>query len=102
MPAWRNRLLEAVDRDGRSDRSISLEAGLGPNFLNQLRNEAKEPGIEKIAALAKELGISVYYLFTGLEASEEDDQFLRLYLTSPHAERLALRALLESRHGAGR
>jgi len=59
--AWRVRLLAAIKTDGRSDRAISLAAGLGPNFIGQMRGTAtsapKNPSIENVAALALALKI---------------------------------------------
>jgi hypothetical protein len=59
MDDWVNRLLLAAEKDGRSDRAISLAAGLGPNFLNELRNLNKAPTVPKVVALANELNVSL-------------------------------------------
>lgn len=57
---WRERLLAAIDADGRSDRAISLAAGLGPNFVSQMRGTKaaapKKPNIEYVRKLAAALG----------------------------------------------
>lgn len=57
---WRERLLKAIDEDGRSDRAISLAAGLGPNFISQMRGTKtaapKKPNIEYVRKLAAALG----------------------------------------------
>lgn len=57
---WRERLLAAIDADGRSDRAISLAAGLGPNFVSQMRgtksSAPKKPNIEYVRKLALVLG----------------------------------------------
>lgn len=53
---WRDRLLAAIDEDERSDRAISLAAGLGPNFISQMRGTKaaapKKPNIEYVRKLA--------------------------------------------------
>lgn len=65
---WRKRLLTAVDRDQRSDRRISIAAGLGENFVNQLRRHKKVPTIESFLALVDVLGTaSAIYVLTGVE-----------------------------------
>jgi len=102
MRNWKDRLLHAVELDGRSDRAISLAAGLGPNFLNQLRNSDKEPGIEHVHMLARELRLSMYTLFTGLEATPEDEEFLALWQAATPIERTALKALLLDRYDGRR
>lgn len=57
---WRERLLAAIDGDERSDRAISLAAGLGPNYVSQLRGTQaaapKKPNIEYVRKLAATLG----------------------------------------------
>lgn len=56
---WRERLLAAIDEDGRSDRAISLAAGLGPNFISQMRGTKaaapKRPSIEHVRKIAAAL-----------------------------------------------
>jgi hypothetical protein len=57
---WKDRLLKAVDDDGRSDRAISLAAGFGPNFVSQMRGTKaaapKKPNVEYVRRLASVLG----------------------------------------------
>lgn len=57
---WRERLLAAIDADDRSDRAISLAAGLGPNFVSQMRgtksSAPKKPNIDYVRKLALVLG----------------------------------------------
>lgn len=57
---WKERLFAAIDGDQRSDRAISLAAGLGPNFISQMRGTKsaapKKPNIEYVRKLAKALG----------------------------------------------
>lgn len=100
MPGWRDRLLEAIAKDGRSDRAISLAANLGPNFVNQLRHDLKDPKIKSVIQLADELKISLAQLFTGLEVTPRDEEFWAMYRSMPEAERAALLALLSARNAA--
>ncbi len=73
---WRQRLLAAVDNDGRSGREISVAAGLGVNYIAELRNAGKDPRVKKIIKLADELGVSLSYVFLGVEATPEDEALL--------------------------
>lgn len=98
VTGWRNRLIDAINADGRSDRAISLAAGLGPNFVNELRNQTKEPGVEKIMKLADELNVSLTYLFMGSDVTAEDEAFLRLYRQYSDEERAGLLAILKKRN----
>jgi len=100
MEGWRERLIAAVDADPRSDRAISLAAGLGPNFVNELRRQDKEPGVKKVLKLARELNVSLTHLFLGRAATPEDDEFFELLGAASEAERESLLALLRARRGA--
>ncbi len=97
MPGWRERLIAAADADPRSDRAISLAAKLGPNFVNELRNTGKEPGIKKVLKLADELGVSINHLFFGGELTQEDEEFLDLLRGASALEREGFLAVLRAR-----
>lgn len=75
---WKERLLKAIDEDGRSDRAISLAAGLGPNFIGQMRGtkaaSPKKPNIEYVRKLAAELGKEL----SSIIGQTEDDADRRL------------------------
>lgn len=87
MDDWRSRLLRAVEADGRSDRAVSLAAKLGVNFVNELRNRDKEPGVEKVIRLARTLGLSLGYVFSGVDISARDEADLQLFLSLPDEQR---------------
>lgn len=97
MDGWKERLLEAVEKDGRSDRAISLAAGLGQNFVNQLRHNDKEPAVKHVLRLADELKVSLSALFLGRDTTPEDEEFLALLRSTSAAERDGLLALLRAR-----
>lgn len=75
---WRDRLLKAIDEDGRSDRAISLAAGLGVNFISQMRgtkaSAPKKPNIEYVRKLAIVLGKEL----SSIVGTAEDDSEARL------------------------
>lgn len=91
MEDWRERLLEAVKVDGRSDRAISQAAKLGVNFVNELRNGKKQPRVDKVIRLANELGLSLGHVFSGADLSAQDEGDLRLFLSlSPESRQTIL------------
>lgn len=102
MKNWRTRLLAAIDKDGRSDRAISLAAKLGPNFVNELRNTDKEPGVGKVIKLADELKLSSTYVFTGVNLTPEDQELLELFLKLSPESRTSLVALAQQLAATGR
>lgn len=75
---WRIRLMACIEEEGRSLRSISLQAGLGQNYLNQMVSDRKEPGIEVVRRLCDVLNVSVTYIVTGNELSKLDEELLAI------------------------
>ena len=72
---WKDRLLKVIDADGRSDRAISLAAGLGPNFVGQMRgtrgSAPKKPNIEYVRKLAAVLEKDLSTILGAPEADAE-------------------------------
>lgn len=94
---WRSRLRKALDRDERSDRRISLDAGLGPNFISQLYNDGKEPGIDKLMAVLNELGTAAALtVIADYEISDQDEALLRAVLDLEDEAKENARAFFES------
>lgn len=78
---WRERLKERVEADERSMRAISVAAGHGPNFIQQLLKDGKEPGFQKLVDLLSVLGPdAAVYVTTGIRLGTEDQ--LRATLTA--------------------
>lgn len=93
---WKDRLLEAIDADDRSDRAISLSAGLGVNFVNELRNTSKEPSLQKVLKLAAELDLSLSYLFIGYELTKDDEDLLFVLRSLPAEAKAGLLTALRA------
>lgn len=74
--AWFDRLLtliEASKTAGKDYKEISLAAGLGQNYVQQMVKERKQPTVDKFLAIMNVLGKSkVGFVLTGAEISEED------------------------------
>lgn len=47
---WKSRLIEAIDRDGRSGRELSRKLKIGPNAISELRLTDKAPAFDSDAA----------------------------------------------------
>lgn len=86
MAGWLDRLRDAVKADGRSLRDVSLSAGLGPNYLSELLGKDKEPGINKLERLCRELNVSLAYVLTGLQVTPEDEEKLALLAELPEED----------------
>jgi transcriptional regulator with XRE-family HTH domain len=98
---WRDRLLQAVEADGRSAYIISKAAGLGQNYISQLKLDRKEPGVNQLIRLADELDVSVAWLLLGVDVTPRDEQFYRLYQETPAPARKAVVDLLKVLRAVG-
>lgn len=78
IPAWKARLIEAIEKDGRDDAVISRAAGLGRNFVNQFRG-TRVPSVENLLALCAEVDVSLSRVFFGSDISREAEEMLTLF-----------------------
>lgn len=78
IEGWLERLGKAVAEDGRPPRTISLAAGLGPNYLGELFNKGKVPSIDKLLKLCAELNVSATTILTGAPVSPESEEMLSI------------------------
>ncbi|SDX99225.1 hypothetical protein [Roseicitreum antarcticum] len=99
--AWLDRLLECVERDGRSMRAISIAAGNGPNWLQQVFKNKKDPGFNRLAKTLDILGTSAtLYVISGTQMGDEDAELFQILLSVPprvRAEALDLFRAIQSR-----
>src|ERR1051325_9111440 len=57
--AWRKRLQDALKQSGRSKREISIKAGKGAGYVHSILSEGKDPTIESLIAVCRELNVSL-------------------------------------------
>jgi len=72
-----------------------MDARLGVNFVNELRNSDKEPGVNKVIRLAATLGLSLGYVFNGAEISDVQESDLQVYLSLTPDSRQQIIALAQ-------
>jgi len=94
---WRTRLTDAIEKDGRSRREIARECGFGTNFVSELLAGEKAPSTDRVVKLAEVLEISLAYIFTGVEMSRQDEEFLKIVAGMSDKEKEHLLGLLETR-----
>lgn len=100
---WFPRLLAAIEADPRSKRKLSLDAGLGPNFVQQMIADKKQPGADKLQALLDALGYTqMIYILTGIEMTEKDEEAVKAILgLSPSLRQRAKELFLEIKAADG-
>jgi ribonucleoside-diphosphate reductase alpha chain len=91
---WRQRLEDAVRKDGRSLRDISLEAELSHGYLHGILRDGKEPTLDRFAKICKVLNLSLSYALMGVDISIETEEIVR-GLDSDPGTREAILALLK-------
>jgi transcriptional regulator with XRE-family HTH domain len=84
---WRERLIEAIEADGRSPRAISLAANLGPNYLAQMIERGTAPSTPALVSLCEVLNVSLTYIFTGAAMSPDQEELLRLSAELPEKQK---------------
>ncbi len=94
---WRSRLLAAVQASGKSQREISLAAGLGAGYVNSLFKERKDPTIQNLVSVCDAVGVSLSFVLYGYQMSAETEQILHLLQKASPGERDALLRLLRER-----
>lgn len=101
---WWIRLIDEINKAesaGRSLRNISLTAGLGPNYVEQMRKKGKMPSADVVKKLAEALGISVTYIFTGVQMTREAEQLLALWASLTEEQKDSLLQMLRSMQPSG-
>lgn len=75
---WQKRLEAEIANCGKSQREVSLAAGLGPGYVHSILRENKDPTIGNLTKVCQALNISVYRVLGGFEMTPEDEELLRL------------------------
>jgi hypothetical protein len=91
---WRERLQDAIDKSGRSARSVSIKAKRGPGYVHSILKEGKDPTIESLIAICAELQISLTWVIYGFEMTPATEQLLSLIEQNPD-DRAAVLQLLQ-------
>lgn len=87
---WRDRLRAAFEASGKSMRAASLEAGCAHNYLFEVLETGKEPGMERLLRVADVLNVSLPWLLYGTEIGPAEEEFLRAYAKLSQKQRRAI------------
>ena len=90
---WRDRLKNELDARGISGREMSLRIGKSHAYIKGILNGA-EPGVEKFANIAEELGMTVEELYFGKRFTElQAKLFQTVSRLDPEQRETALRII---------
>jgi len=97
---WFQRLVELIDADSRSYRELSRDAKCGPNFVQQMIKDGKDPRASQLNRLLDALGDGAdVYVMTGLKLSREGLEFLRVVSALDEGARQDAMSLLQRLKG---
>lgn len=91
---WRPRLADALARSGKTKRGVSLAAKLGAGYLHSILVEGKDPTIDNLIAVCREIGVSLTYVLYGVEITPATEAILRELEALSPARREGLLRLL--------
>lgn len=92
---WRERLTAALERSGKTMREVSIAAGCGDGYVHSILKGGKEPGLERLAKVVKQLNVSFVYVLTGIEMTPAQEQLLALYEDLPEERKKLLLSMAE-------
>lgn len=89
------RLIDEIQSDGRSLRGLSMEAGLGENFISQMIKSGTQPAAHNLLAILNTLGgNSMAYVLLNIRISHEHIQMLQDFESLSPAAQQNFRNLL--------
>ncbi|MGY6704918.1 helix-turn-helix domain-containing protein [Roseinatronobacter sp.] len=95
---WRDRLQDQLRRDGRSMREVSLAAELSAGYLHGILKDGKDPTIDRLAAIAKAMNVSLAFILVGLDVTPETEQVVQALQRDPDRRDAILRLLKSTDH----
>ncbi|UWQ77376.1 helix-turn-helix domain-containing protein [Leisingera sp. M658] len=90
----RQRILDEIERQGRSQADVVEKARLGHGYLTNILKRGQMPSVDKLHALCDELGVSVAWVMYGVEMPADFDRVFDLMQRDPK-KFYAVLALLE-------
>lgn len=94
---WKGRFAAAIAESGKSQREISLAAGLGPGYLHSILAEGKEPTLQNVLKICAAADVSIVRVLGGFDMTPDTEELLRRATAADETVRQSLLHLLELR-----
>ncbi len=91
---WRTRLKAGIEAQWKSQREVSLAAGMGSGYVNSLFNEDKDPTVDHLLKVCEAAGLSLYYVLYGVDIDREAEEIIRLLKSSSEGKRAGVLQIL--------
>ncbi len=96
MSNWKDRLRAGIEANGMSQREVSLAAGLGAGYVNDMLKNDKDATIGHLLSVCRAANISIYKVLGDFEITPETEEFLRLLMNADEATQKSILHLLQS------
>lgn len=94
---WFERLVEAIETDSRSMKAISLAAGCGPAYVQQMVRYNKRPTVDRFIKLLKVLGrADSLYIILGADLTQQDEELYQVIVGMTDDQKRSAVAFLRS------
>lgn len=97
---WDNRLRQAIKEHwtdhGRSLTELGRAIGMGQNYVSEMLSKGKAPRAQAVINLAQVLGVSLTWIYLGVEMTAEDEQLLQVASKVDATQKRRLLDLLNS------
>lgn len=95
--SWKERVKSALEKRGRSARSVSLAIGRGPGYLHSvLSSDTRRPSMENMVAIADELDTPILWLLFGVDMDKDAEELLRIFSGLSESQREQFLSLARS------
>ena len=96
---WIQKIITAIEKDGRTPRSICVAADLGPNYIEQLIKRSEKTGADpcsKLFRLMNVLNVNHPSIFSDADLATDDEEILYLFSKLDKSQRENLLRFLRS------
>lgn len=97
MSNWKTRLKDGIKANKKSQRAVSIEAGLGPGYVNGMINDDKDATIGHLLAVCRAANLSIYKVLGDFDITPQTEEFLRLLTNADEATQRSILHLLQAR-----
>lgn len=97
MSDWKTRLAAGIKANGKSQREVSLAAGMGPGYVHSLIKENKDPTVDHLLRVCEAAGVSLYYVLYGVQVGRDTEEIIQLLEASSKAKREGMLQVLRDR-----
>lgn len=93
---WKARLKDGIKANKKSQRAVSIAAGLGPGYVNDMIKNDKDATIGHLLAVCRAAELSIYKVLGDFDITPQTEEFLRLLTNADEATQQSILHLLQT------